>query len=212
MKRIIVIVFYLISIQQICFGQSNKWQFIKETNGVKVFYRETAGNPLKEVKIITSFKGSINSIISVLTDVNSYPLWVYGALESRVIKRISPSEMNYYNKLDFPWPLTDRDILIHTKIIKEGDIIYSISEATLEGLPRNENLVRISHFNSKWSFKPIGDSVEAEYVFSSDPGGNIPVWMVNLALDQGPLKTIQNFKIQLTKLTNRNDKKAAITK
>jgi len=199
MKKAFGVLILAVIVQSNCFAQQTNWQFVKETNGVKVYFRETPGNPIKEVKILTTFNAPINSIISALTDVDSYPSWVYGALESRVVKRISTSEMMYYNKLDFPWPLTDRDILIHTRIIKEGDMVYSVSEAKSDELSPSNDLVRITRFKSKWAFKPIGNRVQAEYVFSSDPGGNIPVWMINLALDQGPLKTIQNFKKLMAK-------------
>lgn len=172
----------------------NAWHFVKETNGVKVFYRETAGSPIREVKITTTFDADMNSVLSVLGDVKNYPKWVYGATESRILKRISPIEMNYYNKLDFPWPLDDRDIVIHTKIQQKNGLVYSVSEAAPQALPVNAGLVRMTHFNSRWTFKTDDKQVQAEYQFSSDPGGNIPTWMVNMALDQGPLKTIQNFK------------------
>jgi hypothetical protein len=180
------------------FSQKTEWKFIKETKDVKVYYREIPNKSLKEVKIQTVFDADINTIVEVLREVSSYPKWVYKAVYSKKLKEISPNEMIYYNKLDFPWPLTDRDVVIHTKVTKGLNEAVSISYATEDPkMPKNE-MVRISEFNSKWTLKQSGQKVNAEYVFSSNPGGNIPVWMVNMSLEDGPIKTIANLKKQIS--------------
>jgi hypothetical protein len=178
------------------FPQNTNWKFVKESNGVKVYYKTVEGSDIKEVKITTSFNASMNAIISVLTDVENYPKWVYGAVKSKEVSRQSAQDLNYYNKIDFPWPLSDRDIVIHTHITQDPKtkVVHSVSNANSSLVPLEKGYVRMTKFNSKWTFTPNGNNIKGEYEFSSNPGGNIPSWMVNMALDEGPVKTIQNLK------------------
>jgi hypothetical protein len=177
-------------------AQSSEWKFVKESNGVKVYYKTVEGSDIKEVKITTSFNASMNAIISVLTDVENYPKWVYGAVKSKEVSRQSAHDLNYYNKIDFPWPLSDRDIVIHTHITQDPKtkVVHSVSNANSSLVPLEKGYVRMTKFNSKWTFTPNGNNIKGEYEFRSNPGGNIPSWMVNMALDEGPVKTIQNLK------------------
>lgn len=190
-------------------AQNQSWKLVKESKDIKVYYRTMPGSEIKEVKIITTFEASLSTIVSVLTNVNDYPKWVYGAMESNVINRISANEMYYYNKLDFPWPLSDRDIVIHTHIKQDpkSKTVISISEANPTLLSTKKDLIRMKEFNSQWTFTLIGNKVLGEYKFKSNPGGNIPPWMINLALDEGPVRTIENFKkvILETKSNSKND-------
>ncbi len=190
-------------------AQEAKWRFVKEAHGIKVYYRDIPKHNLNEVKIQTTFNTNLSTIVEALRDVETYPNWVYKASSSKIIKRFGDNEMIYYNKLDFPWPLSDRDIAIHTKIVQDQNSkeVTSISFAVPNSIPKNQDLVRILEFNSMWVFKPINGKVQAEYTFKSNPGGNIPAWMVNMSLDEGPIKTIQNFKKILVskKYLIRND-------
>ncbi|MBK9934136.1 MAG: hypothetical protein IPP61_20625 [Cytophagaceae bacterium] len=191
------------------YSQVPNWRFIKESDGIKVYYREIPNKNINEVKIITYFDSNLSTIVEALRDVDAYPNWVYKAVSSKAIKRFNQNEMIYYNKLDFPWPLSDRDIAIHTKVIQNqlNKEVVSISYAEANAVPKLKNYVRIDEFTSKWVFKPNGSLVQGEYVFRSNPGGNIPAWLVNLSLDEGPVKTIQNFKNILLdkKYTIKND-------
>lgn len=177
-----------------------KWIFLKEKDGIKVFYHHSTKNTINEVKILTTFKTNLSTITEVFKDVESYPKWVYKAQNSNIVKKISPLEIEYYNHLDFPWPIDDREIVIHNTISQnqKTKILTSISRASNTAIPKNNKYVRITEFHSKWTFIPLNNGlINGEYIFKSDPGGNIPVWLINLSLDEGPIKTITNFKIQL---------------
>lgn len=177
-------------------AQEAKWRFVKEAHGIKVYYRDIPKHNLNEVKIQTTFNTNLSTIVEALRDVETYPNWVYKASSSKIIKRFGDNEMIYYNRLDFPWPLSDRDIAIRTKIVQNSysKEVVSVSYAEPLAVKRKGDLVRIEEFNSMWTFRPVDGHVEGEYVFKSNPGGLIPEWMVNLGLEEGPIKTILNFK------------------
>lgn len=195
-NKLIVILFLQFVFVNITKAQSEEWRFIKETKGVKVFYRSDPNSNINQVKITTIFDADIATIITALTDVQAFPKWVYGINESKMVKKISNSEIIYHNKIGFPWPMSNRDIVIHSLISQDeqSKVVTSVSHAVLKELPIDKDFIRIKKFNSTWTFEPNTSGVAATYIFSSDPGGNIPAWAVNMALDQGPVQTIRNFK------------------
>jgi hypothetical protein len=199
MKKQITLSMLLILTSMTTFSQESTWKFVKETNGVKVYFRTIANSNLNEVKIQTTFNSNLSTIVEALRDVNAYREWVYKAAYSYTVKEFSANEMEYYNKFNFPFPLDDRDVVIHSKILQnpQNKVVTSVSYAKLDIVPENKNVVRIKDFHSKWTFIAKNNLVYGEYIFKSNPGGNIPAWLINLSLDEGPIKTIQNFKQQL---------------
>ncbi len=174
----------------------NKWTLYKDSGDVKVFYRKSSNSRINELKILTRINSNLSTIVEAITDVPAYPKWVYGASSSKLIGQKNAWEQTYYNMLDFPWPLSDRDVAIRTKITqnKESKIVESVSISDPYATPELKDVVRIRNFHSQWTFTPKTNYVDAEYVFSSDPGGNLPAWLINMALDEGPLKTINGLK------------------
>ena len=77
------------------------WQFIEETDGVKVYYREAASGPIKELKLELTVDAKLSTIMAVLNDVKAYENWVFKCQEARVVKQVSDTEMYYYNEMDF---------------------------------------------------------------------------------------------------------------
>lgn len=180
-------------------AQEAKWRFIKEKDGIKVFYRKSASKELNEVMIQTTFNTNLSTIVAAFNDFDAYPNWVYKSVKSYLVKTLNQNEIEYYNKFDFPFPLDDREIVIHNKIEQnpQNKVVTSISYASTANIPLETNTVRIKEFNSKWTFIPKNGIIYGEYIFKSSPGGNIPVWLVNLTLDEAPIQTIKNFKKQL---------------
>ncbi len=44
--------------------------------------------------------------------------------------------------------------------------------------------------NSSWIIKPNQNgTISAEYHFSGDPGGTLPIWLINLFITEAPYKT-----------------------
>ncbi len=192
------ILFFLASILVISplSAQNDGWKYQKTIDGINVYTKVTEGDPIKEVKMQVHFSKKMSVVVAALQDVSSYPKWVYRASYSEKVKTINAWECIYYNFLDFPWPLTDRDVVVYNKIEQNTTtkMVVSTSFAKPDGMAAKENLTRISDMRSKWVIKPEKDGVFAEYYFRSNPGCDFPVWAINAAMDEGPIKTIQGLK------------------
>lgn len=198
---------------------ANEWKFWKSQNGVSVYFRNSEGSNIKEVKMTTTFYNRLSTIVEAIKDVQAYPKWVYKASGSYVVLKYDDNDVVYYNYFDFPWPMQDRDAVIQSRISQDPNtlIVTSVSHAKWEAVEMKQNVVRIQDFRSKWTFsldweamKKGENKVYGEYVFKSNPGGEIPSWMINLSLDEGPLKTIKNFKNLLLQDKYKNAKNGII--
>ncbi len=211
--------FPLIALLAICFACSTfqvhaqDWVIKKNKGGVKVYVRDQAGTNIKELKFSTTIEASLSTIAAVLTDVKGYDEWSYGALNSRVVKRISDTEVHYYSEVDFPWPFDNRDVVLHSKFWQDKKTLALHSHSTSSHWMEKESddIIRIKKCEISWVFTPVGNGkVQVDYFLNSDPGGSIPAWMVNLAADQGPLNTMTLFKEMLKKEKYRNSKLAYV--
>lgn len=200
-------------------ADDNEWKFWKSQNGVNVYYRDSEGSNIKEVKMTTIFYNKLSTIVEALKDVQSYPKWVYKATGSYTVLKYNENDVVYYNYFDFPWPLQDRDVVIQSRISQDPNslIVTSNSFAKWEAVDIKKDVVRIQDFKSKWTFsldweamKKGESKVYGEYVFRSNPGGNIPAWLINTSLDEGPLKTLKSFKNLLIQDKYKNVKNGII--
>lgn len=173
----------------------NDWVFKNEKEGVKVYYRKTSD--VYELKLVTSLKVPLTGLVLLLSEVDNYPKWGYKVSESRELKRVSDVETYYYSKLDFPWPLDDRDIIVRSTMEQDPLTrkVVATSIAQPDYLPGNKGVVRMRNARTTWTLIPgVGGWTYVEYHIYSDPGGSLPDWLVNMALDVGPRETIKSIR------------------
>lgn len=181
------------------------WILRSDKDGIQVYYRQTAD--VHELKLVTSMQASLASIAQLFDEVYNYPRWGYRLAEARLVKRVSETEMYYYVLLDFPWPLSDRDLIMHTRLDQDPNtrILTSISTAAPRMEPERSGVVRIRDAHSKWVIVPTGaGKVQVEYYLYSNPGGNLPDWLINLAADVGPRESIKKMRALLREGRYRN--------
>ncbi len=174
---------------------SNDWVFKNEKEGVKVYYRKTS--EIHELKLVTSLKVSLSGLVTLLSEVENYPKWGYKVSESRELKKVSANETYYYSKLDFPWPLDDRDVVVRSSIVQDpvSRRVTATSISYPDYLPSNKGVIRMRNAKTTWTLVPgQGGWTYVEYFISSDPGGSLPDWLVNMAIDVGPRETIKNIR------------------
>ena len=185
----------------------------RDKGGIMVYMRDAPDSKIKELKFTTDLDASLNAIAAILTHVEGFDDWVYASIQSRTVKRVSESEVYYYTQIDFPWPLNNRDLVLHTNIWQDPKTlsIHSRTNSVHWMQPETHGVVRITKADLEWNFTPLKNGkVHLDYYLKSDPGGNIPAWIVNLAADQGPLQTMVKFKEMLQKEEYKNAKPAFV--
>jgi len=196
------------------FSQDNDgWTLKRDKGGIRVYMKEVPGSDLKKLKFQAEIEASLNAVAAILTSVESFDDWVYASLKSETINKISDTEVNYYTEIDFPWPMSNRDLVLHSVLWQDPKTLAIHSQTSaVDGLkPEIDGIVRMTKTDLHWIFTPIGNGkLRIDYYLDADPGGRIPAWMVNLAADQGPLQTMLKFKEEITKEKYQNAKLAFV--
>ena len=63
-----------------------QWQFQKETEGIKVYYRESPDSKIKELKATLIVESSLSAAVKVISDAARFPDWVYKCKAGSVIE------------------------------------------------------------------------------------------------------------------------------
>jgi hypothetical protein len=176
-------------------GQHN-WKLSKDKDGIKVYLAENPKSKFKNIKVECTLQGTFDKLIAVLTDIEHLKDWVYNTKISYLVKKISPYDMYYYTETHIPWPMSNRDVVVHLKIMKDSlqrfIRITSVSENRF--IPEKEDKVRIVYSHVTWYVTmPTSKTINVIYTFEADPGGSLPAWVVNSFADKGPYESFKKL-------------------
>jgi hypothetical protein len=201
--------FFLLQISTLVFTQQNDWILKRNSEDIQVYYRESSDSKIYELRMDYYVETSLSGVVKLLDDVPNYKNWVYKLAETSMVERINETDFYYYNRMDFPWPLSDRDLIGYNKLWQEPDTKIVRATVTSAHWKKQHlhDLVRVTTLEISWNLYPQKDGrVKIEYFLKSDPAGNLPAWVVNLAIDQGPIETVKNMQRELKKKKYRQVK------
>jgi len=201
MYRILLFPFLLFFFHYSANAQSD-WTLKRAKDGISVYTKTVSTSGLKGIKVKCSLPVKLSQMVALIMDVDAGEDWVYGTKSSTLLKKVSPSELYYYSEVDIPWPLSNRDFIAHLIVSQDPRTkVVTINGPTEANyLPVKKNIVRVNHSNGKWILTPTkNNSIQIEYTLEVDPGGTIPVWLVNLFATSGPTETFKKMKVQIQK-------------
>lgn len=185
------------SISSIAQTKTDGWNLTVEKDNIKVYTRTPANSAFKEIRIDAIFNAPLEKLTAALDDASSYTTWVYKCSKSKRVKTLNELEFYYYLESDLPFPLVNRDLVVHSSKWeeKEQNTVYYFSTSIDKVLPKEKDLVRITKYDSFWTIKELAkNKLSVEYQSRTDPAGNLPAWLVNLAVTTGPLKSMQQLE------------------
>jgi len=187
----------------------NDWELKKDSEGIKVWWRAAAVSDIREIKMKMEVEASLNSIVALMADIESYTEWVYATEQTRIMEDLGNNTTYYYNVIDFPWPMDDRDLILYSTVEQDAEtkVITAVYKAAPEKMEEDEDMIRVQMTDIEWIITPLDTNrASIDYRLISDPGGSIPAWLINIASDFGPFKTMQSFKkhIKLSKYQEVN--------
>jgi hypothetical protein len=195
MKKSILLCFFYFIAPGLVFAQ-NEWKLNREGNGIKVYTQKLDDSKFKSVKVVCNIIGTIDKLVAILKNVDGNIKWVYNTKRTYSIKTVSNNEFIYYAETALPWPLTNRDVVIHMLFNKDSINKTLLVKATglKDETATNKNIVRIPYFNGLWQVTNTDEThIHITYTLSVDPGGTIPAWAYNKFVSKGPYNTFNNL-------------------
>jgi hypothetical protein len=177
-----------------------KWKLEKQKNGISVYLSDVEKTNFKAVKVECAIAGTFAKLVGLLSNVSQFNSWIYKNKMSKIIRQNTPLDFIYYSETYMPWPLTNRDAIIHLKINTDSlpRFLTISGKGEPDFLSRISNKVRVPHFKANWKVTmPTSNTIHITYVLEIDPGGNIPAWVSNSFADKGPYETFLNISEHL---------------
>jgi hypothetical protein len=172
------------------------WKLMRNSNGIKVYTADVENTKYKSVRVTCTLQGNYDKLIRILTDVEQHSDWVYKTKSSKLLKQNSPTDLLYYSEVSMPWPLDNRDAVVHI-VIDKGNLprflkIDARSEPNF--IAKKEGFIRIPFSHASWHVAMVGaNHLNIDYTFQINPGGNVSPWMVNMVADKGPYESFSNL-------------------
>lgn len=184
-------------------GAQNKWKLEKNSDGIRIYTKNVAGSNMKMLRAELEAAGNVQQLANILDDVNRQKTWVYSTKSSRMIKRTAHGEMLYYTEKEMPWPVTNRDVVIKTRMTVDtaaGTLtLYAQNADNVEAAKKG--IVRVSSSRVVWKVQELnGNKLKIEYEAQADPGGTVPAWVSNMFLTKGPYESFMALRKQLDKM------------
>jgi hypothetical protein len=175
------------------------WKFIKEKNEFKIYSRQMPGSNIMGFKVEGHINTPLIDLMATLRNVGYSTQWQPDLLKKISIEDRGPTEAITYSRVDMPWPLDDRDYVLHNKlsIDKKRNMLFVMSKsATHSSYASKNDAIRANIGYSNIGFKPITKNrTYVEWTLFGDPRGNIPSWVVNFYQQSFPVsffKTLEN--------------------
>lgn len=176
------------------FGQNN-WKLTKDKDGIRVYESEAKNSGIKNIKVECTVDGTCDKMRYILTNVSQYKNWVYSNKTAYLLKQVTPTEYYYYAETSVPWPLSNRDAVVHTRVSQNARSLQVTEMMEPNYLPEKSGKVRVPKALVTWTVTPVTSrTIHIVYVFDAEPGGNIPAWLVNTLSDKGPTESFKKLR------------------
>jgi hypothetical protein len=206
MKKSLTIISTALLLSLFSYAQ-NDWKLKDDKDGIKIYTKTVENSNLKAIRVKVAVPATLSQLVAIILDISSAKDWVYSTRSASLLKQVSPSELFYYSEVALPWPITNRDFVAHlittqdakTKVVTiDGPVVHDY-------LPEKKDIIRVRNSYGKWVLTPLQNNmVYIDYTLETDPGGSIPVWLVNLFATKGTMETFKKLKEQLAKPAYKN--------
>ena len=191
--------FLLLGLVQNLEAQHN-WKLHAENDGIKVYTSKQDSSAYNAIRVTFEVEATLAQYAALVLNVPDYKNWNSASNNSTLIKRINDSELIYYTEAKAPWPVTDRYVVLHLKLILDpaSKFLKIIIKDLPDQIPEKKGLVRINEYSSYLKAVPVSSGrLKVDYVLTLDPGGSVPAWAVNLVSASAPIKTFSNLRNKL---------------
>jgi START domain len=173
----------------------------KDQDSIKVYTCHTDTSRFKSIVAEFTINTTPEELMQTVMDIPGYTQWQYNTVEAKVLRKISASEQIYRTVIEAPWPVTDRDMVVRIKVkYEDNNKIIITTESETGILPEKEGYVRVPSSRGKWVVtQATKNRLQVKFTIQIDPGGSVPVWLVNWVCAQAPYQSFKNLKTILEK-------------
>ena len=166
------------------------WRMIGRADGVTSWVRDDPQDGFPRLRGEVEIDAELFDILGVLHDVNRSCEWTPECREARLIRDLSDTSSLIYLRTICPWPVSDRDAVIQTKVSIKPDGSGARAEfnaVELPEVPPVDGVVRLRVSEGAYYLSRISaQKTRVRYEVHSIPGGEVPSALAKRALEHLP--------------------------
>ncbi|MDP4130578.1 MAG: START domain-containing protein [Bacteroidota bacterium] len=198
-KLLLILPFSLFS----CFSGTTQgtWNLKKDKEGIKVYSRSSEHSKIDEIKADFNVQGTLSEMAAVMLDVDDHVQWAYSTKSNALLKKTNDADLYFYTEMNSPWPLSNRDLIVHLLLSQDpASKIMTIEETEVpDYIPEKKSVVRVPFSKAVWTVTPVNKkTIKINYQIEVDPGGAVPAWVVNMFAAKCPFESFKNLRTQIT--------------
>lgn len=164
-------------------ASAEDWFHVSTRDGIEIFAKKNSDSPIRSLRAEGIVNGKIEDLVAILRNVEGTKDWVPNLIERSYVKNISDEEAILYDVSDLPWPVTDRDMVVHHKLSISDDrksLVLNFKSVDHPDKPLSKDFVRAVITQGQLLFTPKGNKTFVRLTIQVDPKGSIPKFVVNL--------------------------------
>jgi hypothetical protein len=193
---------FLPSLYTLAENPEGSFQFLKEKNGIDLYYRWLTmpeGNQVRQMKAVLEFNGTAEDVLYLLKDENKALSWIPSAEQFRNLTQISGPDWRSYIQFSVPWPFADQDCILEytTRKDKDGSTVITFRTdedylSPVDGMGRMKDIVGSFVIHSR----PDGKCT-LECYFLSTKASKIPKWITEPIVTGSLLSLVEALRNEL---------------
>jgi len=174
------------------------WQLAKQGDGVSVWKRPARTEAgVVEFKAETQVDSSLSALLALIYDVDGAPQWIDHCRRVKVLRR-DDANREYALLIEtwMPWPVKDRDAVVSGRWWQDPNsrVVFMRARSVDGILAVNPDYIR-QRIRVDWTLEPRSDGlVTVRMEGEALPGGLLPLWAVNLLIQESPWRTLRNLR------------------
>jgi hypothetical protein len=172
------------------------WTLVSNENWIKIYKSDMSNSNYKRIKVECTVDGTIDKLVRILNDVNNHKNWIYNTKNAYILKKVNASEYYYYTETALPWPMQNRDAVVHIKFQKDNvnRTLNIVAFGEPDYMPIVAGKVRVPRSANTWQVTvPEPNRLQITYIFEAEPGGHLPPWLVNTFVNKGPYESFRKL-------------------
>ena len=176
---------------------ADDWKLRRQGDGVTVSTQPAPGFSLSASRAETRVPVAVDAVLALLSDAPSFPYWFSDCVENRVLAQLSAGERIVYVVTDAPFPVSDRDSIIRTRVAHDA-VTHAVTVTMLgqpDYVPLHAGRVRVPKLEGLWTLTPISATeTQVKFELRADTGGSVPAFLAERQVTSGPFATMRRLR------------------
>ena len=173
--------------------QAEEWEVKVEKSNLIISTRAMSGSEYLQVKATVVINAPLFKVKQMFSATGTCWDWQLNCAQSKIIKSDNPNKNTVHVILDLPWPLSDRDLVLDTKLTEQSEGQHLLLEMTPSNTQVKSKYVRAKSNIRYELIEQPDNQTQLNILMHTEMGGSAPVSLVNNALHKELTKDINTL-------------------